>query len=153
MDLQIRSAPPVAVIDIEGRIDHQTLPRLSREVDHCLGAGCTTLVLALGECRILMSSAIRFFIDVQDMAREAGGRLLLANVNPELRTIIERALLTDHFEAMRPLAATLADLQVAEEALADGLPEGDRRPTGLLNAVLEPEEEDDEDPPPAAAEE
>lgn len=143
MEISTQHHGDVAVFYLDGNINHETLGMLSRQVDRAISGGCHNLILCLSKTRILLSSGIGFFVDVYDMAKEAGGSLVLAEVPKEIRLLIKLAFLEEFFGEMPDLAAALDRFDLTLDKLSNGLPEGTRRASGLYTAALRPETEGD----------
>jgi anti-sigma B factor antagonist len=73
----------VPVLHVAGDLDHHTAPRLREALEKVSSAG-QSVVLDLSGLTYCDSTGITVFINAYKRAKPAGGRVLIAGLNPDL---------------------------------------------------------------------
>jgi anti-sigma B factor antagonist len=101
--LSTEMAEGVSVIRVTGDLDLSTVGAFDEELEHALDAG--HLVIELGECTFIDSSALRALVRAQKRVTRAGGELALVAPSQPARRVLEIATL-DRFV---PVFGTLGE--------------------------------------------
>ena len=109
IELDTSQAPDVAVIRPQGRLTMVHAGDLRAVVGEVIADGRTRIVVDLGDCEFLDSSGLGAVIGGLKAARQAGGDLRIAALQPQVMTVLK---LTNLDRVLRPYATP--------EAAADG---------------------------------
>jgi anti-anti-sigma factor len=100
----------VAVVVVDGELDVDTAPRLSRQLTPLADKG-SHLILDLAGLRFCDCAGLSLFLRMQRHASAVGGSLHLTALTAPMRRLITLARLTD----VLPIAASPADAITARE--------------------------------------
>jgi len=89
MELHTDIAGDVAVIRLTGRLTMVSAPRLRQAVTDIVAGGCCRLVLDLAGCEFIDSSGLGALIAGLKTTRQAGGDLRIAQVAPQVMTVLQ----------------------------------------------------------------
>jgi anti-sigma B factor antagonist len=103
LTLSTELAQGVSVIHVAGDLDLSTVAAFDSELEHALASG--HLVIELGECTFIDSSALRALVRAQKLITRAGGELALVAPSQPARRVLEIATL-DRFV---PVFGTLGE--------------------------------------------
>lgn len=81
--------PAYTCVHGAGRLNMVGAPTLRDTVAEVIAGGATRVVLDLGGTEFMDSSGLGALIGCLKMARQAGGDLRIANVQPQLRMVLE----------------------------------------------------------------
>jgi anti-sigma B factor antagonist len=108
-DIQV--AGKVTVVVVDGELDVDTAPLLSRQLAPLADTG-SHLILDLAAVRFCDCAGLSLFLRLQRQASAAGGSLHLTALTAPVRRLITLARLTD----VLPIASSPADVIAAREA-------------------------------------
>lgn len=94
MDLTLRESklmPEVKILDIEGRIDAYTHIKIQDELDTLLNIGSNQIVCNLSAVEYIGPAGLKTFLSSIKKARESGGDIKLATLQPAVKRIFEFA--------------------------------------------------------------
>jgi anti-sigma B factor antagonist len=103
LQLSTEEADGVSVIRVSGDLDLSTVDVFDAELEHALVA--ERLVIELGDCTFIDSSALRALVRAQKAVTRAGGELALVAPSQPARRVLEIATL-DRFV---PVFGTLGE--------------------------------------------
>ena len=92
MGVKIEKADGEVRAFLDGEIDHHCAPSIRNEIDLAVES-CRpeNLILDFGEVTFMDSSGIGFIMGRYKLAREYGGRVVVAGTGKKTRTILEMA--------------------------------------------------------------
>lgn len=85
----LEAMPDLSVLRIHGYIDTSTANELQNELERCLQSGRTNLLLDMSDVDYVSSAGWGIFISVVRSARDRGGDLCLAGMQPEVQDVFE----------------------------------------------------------------
>jgi anti-sigma B factor antagonist len=84
---------------VSGEIDPATAPRLAGEVQALVFTGAPReLVIDLSGVTFIDSTGLRAVIEIHNLMRDRGGKLVLENPSEKARRILDITGLTEHLE-------------------------------------------------------
>lgn len=89
MDIEIRPGEHAAVVTISGSVDGLTADTLLETLQGYVDAGHVHLVADLERVEYTSSAGLRALLATVKQARQRGGDLRLANINPTVRKVLE----------------------------------------------------------------
>ncbi len=96
------------LIQIKGRVDSYTAPRLSDAFNEIMALGRHKIILDLTEVSYVSSAGLRVLIDVQKACRRhAQSQLVLANVPPRVYETLELAGFVPLFKVFDQLESAI----------------------------------------------
>lgn len=96
------------ILSVRGEIDLQTSPELRTELlNLLLRAAPTHLVMNLGEVPYMDSSALAVLVEALQRIRRSGGKLVLVQLQPRVKSLLEIARLDTLFTICDTEAAAL----------------------------------------------
>jgi anti-anti-sigma factor len=106
----------IAMLSLAGRLDANTVSQLERALTDAQLAGHRAIVIDLGELIYISSSGLRVLLTGRGNARKRGADILLCNLQPAVREILEMV----GFSAIFPI------FESREQAVAAALATSDR---------------------------
>ena len=88
---------PVNVLPLEGEIDLHVSPRLARSLARMIAKCPEHVVVDLSGVTFIDSSGLAVLINAMQDIKEYGGKLTLAGINTNVRSIFETARLDQFF--------------------------------------------------------
>ena len=88
-ELDTDLAQDAAVIRVDTRLTMVNAPDLRAAVAEALDAGRTTVIVDLGRCEFMDSSGLGAIIGGLKVARQAGGDLRIAAVQPQVKMVLQ----------------------------------------------------------------
>lgn len=89
MHFTTEHGPAYTCVHGAGRLNMAGAPALRNTVAQVIAGGATRVVLDLGGTEFMDSSGLGALIGCLKLARQAGGDLRIANVQPQLRMVLE----------------------------------------------------------------
>lgn len=89
MEVKILDNPHEVVVVIEGRVDTVAAPEFEQQVAPLWGAAATTLVFDCQKMEFISSSGLRVVLTAHKQMAAKGGRFILRNLTPEVRSVID----------------------------------------------------------------
>ncbi|MBI4536345.1 MAG: STAS domain-containing protein [candidate division NC10 bacterium] len=111
----------VAVIDPEGDLGIRTMVELKQAVGSLLEDGCRTLIVDCGGVTQLEAMSLGVLLERLCRAREVGGTLALAGLNPELMQRLNVLRVLSLFPSYDSIPAALQDMVAAPTDVAASL--------------------------------
>ena len=99
----------VAVITVDGELDHDTVALLRDEIEALQQRGCHRLVCDLAGLTFCDSSGMGLFVDTHRTTAEHGGWLRLAGASPKIRAVFGLVALDRLLDFHDNTEAALAD--------------------------------------------
>ncbi|WP_369139223.1 STAS domain-containing protein [Modestobacter versicolor] len=99
IELDTSQAHDVAVLRPQGRLTMVHAGDLRAAVDQAVGDGRTHVVIDLGDCEFMDSSGLGAVVGGLKQARQAGGDLRIAALQPQVMTVLQ---LTNLDRVLRP---------------------------------------------------
>ena len=113
MKLDQRNIADVSLVTVEGRLDHETTPKLEKQVERC-GAECAgrgaSLVLDLARVTYVSSIALRCIFRLARNVAGAGGTVVLASLQPVVREIFTISGLDQRIAIRETVEDAIAEL-------------------------------------------
>ncbi len=117
MRIAVRFKENVAIISLSGRfLAGGDGPYLRQKVAELIEAGTRKLVLNFGEVPYIDSTGLGFLAGARVTAEHAGAQMVLAEINPHVRRILDDVKLAQFFVIANDEAAALEELGKAPAA-------------------------------------
>jgi anti-sigma B factor antagonist len=110
MQFSVETTPAYAEVNGTGRLNMVAAPRLREMVAQVVAGGSTHVVVNMAGTEFMDSSGLGALIGCLKIARQAGGDLRIANVQPQVKMVLE---LTSMHRVLTPYESV-------EAAFADG---------------------------------
>lgn len=110
MQFSVETTPAYAEVNGTGRLNMVAAPRLREMVAEVVAGGSTHVVVNMAGMEFMDSSGLGALIGCLKIARQAGGDLRIANVQPQVKMVLE---LTSMHRVLTPYESV-------EAAFADG---------------------------------
>ncbi len=107
MDIEIKPAGHAAVVAISGSVDGITADTLLGTLQDCVDAGHIRLVADLARVEYTSSAGLRALLATVKQARQRGGDLRLASINPPVRKVLELSGFTAIMKCYDDVASAL----------------------------------------------
>ncbi|UCE63793.1 MAG: STAS domain-containing protein [Nitrospirota bacterium] len=111
MKLERHSANGIEVITLTGSLDAAAAPEARKEIKQIIGEGKNKLVFDLSHLTFLDSSGLSVFVSALKAARADGGDVVLLNLTPNIRALIELMRLHYVFDIFDDEGAAVAKLR------------------------------------------
>jgi anti-sigma B factor antagonist len=117
MRIEVNFNDDVAILSLSGRfLAGSDGPYLRQKVKDLIEAGTQKLILDFGDVPYIDSTGLGFLAGARVSAQNAGARIVLADLNPHVRKILDEVNLTQFFVVRDNEAAAMASLREAEAA-------------------------------------
>jgi len=111
MELRVRRQEGgVAVVDVEGEVDLHGTPRLRDALTELARSANAKVVVNLARVNYIDSSGLGVLVGAMKEAGKSGGKLVLAGLNREVRTVFDLTRLSRFFDIYDSETAALAKL-------------------------------------------
>ena len=77
----------VLTVALDGRLDTISAPDFQDEIQPLLDGADKTLVLDCSELSYISSSGLRIFLTIRKAAAEAGGKVVIEGLSPQIRQV------------------------------------------------------------------
>jgi anti-sigma B factor antagonist len=104
-----RTTADVALITVDGELDHDTVALLRDQIEAVQEHGCHRLVCDLAGLTFCDSSGMGLFVDTHRSTGERGGWLRLAGASPQIRAVFGLVALDRLLDFRDSTEAALAD--------------------------------------------
>jgi anti-anti-sigma factor len=112
MTVTVRKLDHATVLDLEGMLDQgNAVQSLLVSIEEQLGAGAKNLAINLAAVPMLDSSGVGTLLRVHTTAEEAGKKLVLFNINPQIKKSLQRVRLDTVLCLAEDEASALASLK------------------------------------------
>lgn len=99
MEVSTREMKRVTVVDVSGRVDHETAPKLETTLDELIDAGSYNIVVDLKDVEYMSSRGLRALLAARKAARRWGrGDVVLANPQEYIRETLDLVGFTQLFD-------------------------------------------------------
>lgn len=109
MTFSIEQLGGTTVVDVDGELTINNRGELKERVLACLSDGDSEFVIDFAKTGYIDSSGLGVLVSLSKRIREESGRLKLAGLNQDLRTLFELTKLDTLFQIVDNRAAALAD--------------------------------------------
>jgi len=113
MSIDHRSEGAVELVSFSGNLDASVAGDAKDKIQSLIDSGRTRLVLEFGDVRFVDSSGLSVLVAALKTARGAGGDIVLLNLRPEVRSIVELTRLHRILEIFDDSDAALAAVAAA----------------------------------------
>ncbi len=124
MELKLRKAGKIYVIDVIGEMDLYNAFRLKDLVKKMIASGVSSYVLNLDQVPYMDSSGIGSLLYVNTELKKRGLPLRISGVKGSVRKVIELTRLVEHFPIVQDLDTALQQLRDKAREKAEGQPPG-----------------------------
>lgn len=97
MEMREETAGDATILELTGRIDSVTSPRLTERLEALVAAGSRRLVIDLAGVDYISSAGLRSFMIGGRKAKQAGGGLELCRPSPSAHRVLDLARIGDLF--------------------------------------------------------
>jgi len=111
MDIGVEHLGTVIRLAPHGRIDSASGPVLAERMEQIVAQGGRRLVVDLRDVKYVTSAGFRVLLVGDARLREAGGRLALCCLPPDVQRLFDLAAFNDDFLIAPTLEASVAQLQ------------------------------------------
>lgn len=81
----------ISILHIKGRLDAISSPKLETKVKEIIASGCKKLLINFNEVDYLSSAGMRLLLATAKKLKEAGGTLVISDLNDDILEIIKIA--------------------------------------------------------------
>ncbi len=139
MRIAVRFKDNVAIMSLSGRfLAGGDGPYLRQKVAELIEAGTRKLVLNFGEVPYIDSTGLGFLAGARVTTERAGARMVLADINPHVRRILDDVKLAQFFVIADSEEAALRELDKAA-ASEPKIPDAPREPKTKKKPAATPE--------------
>ena len=110
MSFSVEQAGTVTIVTVDGELTVGNRGGLKETVLGRLGGGDDTFLIDFSKTGYIDSSGLGVLVSLSKRIRESGGRLRLAGLNQDLRTLFELTKLDALFQISESRSAGLAEL-------------------------------------------
>jgi anti-sigma B factor antagonist len=114
----VAGLPDGAVVSFNGPIDARNVDAFKKQMDALRGRHFRRFLLQMGEVRYVNSSGLAYLINMVEAVQAAGGALVLFNVQPKVKVILETMGLLDLLRVFPSKAGAIRELKAAIVPLA-----------------------------------
>jgi len=114
----VTGLPDGAVVSFNGPIDARNVGVFKEQMDALRRRNFHRFLLQMGEVRYINSSGLAYLINMVEDVQAAGGALVLFNVQPKVKVILESMGLVDLLRLFPSKAAAIRELKSAIPAKA-----------------------------------
>jgi len=110
MDLQTRIENNAIVVTISGRLDAVTAPEYEKRIRELIDSGNNYFVVDFEQLDYISSAGLRALLLMAKLLKEKGGKVCLANVKGNVRSVFDMSGFTTIFKMEDSIATALAAL-------------------------------------------
>jgi anti-anti-sigma factor len=111
MDIGVEHLGTVIRLAPHGRIDSMSAPVLAERMEHVIAQGARRVVVDFRDVKYVTSAGFRALLVGDARLRDAGGRLALCCLPPDVQRLFDLAAFNDDFMIAASLEASVAQLQ------------------------------------------
>jgi anti-anti-sigma factor len=89
MDIQVRNAGEVSVLDFTGNLDTNSSPAAESEVNRLLETGCDQIVFNFSELNFISSSGLRILLSTAKKLKISGGKMVVCSLNDVVQEVFD----------------------------------------------------------------
>jgi len=109
----VTGLPDGAVVSFNGPIDARSVGVFQEQMDALRRRQYRRFLLQMGEVRYINSSGLAYLINMAEAIQEAGGALVLINVQPKVKVILETMGLLGLLRVYPSKAAAIRELKAS----------------------------------------
>jgi anti-anti-sigma factor len=102
MDINIRSAGDISVLDFAGNLDTNSSPAAESEVNRLLDGGCKQILFNFSELNFISSSGLRILLATAKKLKIENGKMVVCSLN----NVVQEVFDISGFASILNLAAT-----------------------------------------------
>ena len=110
MNLQTKIENNAIVVTINGRLDAVTAPEYEKRIRELVDSGNSNFVVDFEQLDYISSAGLRALLLMAKLLKEKGGRVCLANIKGNVRSVFDMSGFFSIFKAEDSVAAALAVL-------------------------------------------
>lgn len=107
MNLQTRIENDVTVVMVSGRLDTVTAPEYEKNIREMIAGGITRFVVDFEQLEYISSAGLRGLLVMAKLLNEKGGRMCLANVKGNVRSVFDMCGFTAVFKMKNSVSEAL----------------------------------------------
>ena len=131
MRIAARFADDIAIVSLSGKfLAGSDGPYLRQKVKDFIDAGTRKLIIDFSEVPYIDSTGLGFLAGARVTAQNAGTRMVLANLNPHVRKILDDVKLSQFFVITPDEASAMAKVNEADPLVPDAPSDAAKRPRG-----------------------
>jgi stage II sporulation protein AA (anti-sigma F factor antagonist) len=108
MEFHSREEGGVTVVSVSGRLDSVTTPEYEEKIRKLAGQGVTRFVVDATDLQYISSAGLRGLMVTANLAKEKDGKVCLANVTGNVRSVLEMCRLDALFPMEDSVEAAIA---------------------------------------------
>ena len=89
MDIQLRQAGGIRILDFSGNLDTNNSLTAETEVNRLIGEGSDRLLFNFGNLNFIASSGLRVLLSTAKQLKASGGRMVICNLNATVQDLFE----------------------------------------------------------------
>jgi anti-sigma B factor antagonist len=131
--------PDGALVSFNGPIDAKNITVFKAQMDALQGRAYRQFLLQMGEVRYINSTGLAYLTTMAELIEAAGGALVLFNVQPKVKVILETMGLVQRLRVYPSKAAAIRDLKSSASRKAGPAPSptpAPARPPGVIRRLF-----------------
>jgi stage II sporulation protein AA (anti-sigma F factor antagonist) len=108
MNFQARQEGSTVVVTLSGRLDAVTAPEFEQKIRDQINVGVAGIVIDFAELDYISSAGLRALLVMAKLLKEKNGRVCMANVTGNVRSVFEMSGFTSLFKMQDSVAAAVA---------------------------------------------
>ena len=128
MEIEEQVAGSAVVVSLNGRLDGRSVPGLEARIMTIVARGRTRVVLDCSSMRYVSSAGLRAFVVCARSCRKAGGKLMLAAVQDDCRSVLEMSGFLSVIDCHDTIEAALAAPDDVSRGGGEEEPEAEGKP-------------------------
>ena len=134
----VTGLPDGAVVAFNGPIDARNVAVFKEQMDALQRRHFRRFLLQMGEVRYINSSGLAYLINMVEAVQSSGGALVLINVQPKVKVILESMGLLDLLRVFPSKAAAIKELKasIAPKAPAPSAPAAKSTEPGAIVSLF-----------------
>ena len=89
MDIQLRQAGGISILDFSGNLDTNNSLTAEAEVNRLIGEGSDRLLFNFGNLNFIASSGLRVLLSTAKQLKASGGRMVICNLNATVQDVFD----------------------------------------------------------------
>ena len=89
MDIQVRNAGEVSVLDFTGNLDTNSSPVAESAVNRLLETGCDRILFNFGALNFISSSGLRILLSTAKKLKISGGKMVVCSLNDVVQEVFD----------------------------------------------------------------
>jgi anti-anti-sigma factor len=131
-----RFADDIVIVSLSGKfLAGSDGPYLRQKVKDFIDAGTRKLIIDFSDVPYIDSTGLGFLAGARVTAKNAGTRMVLANLNTHVQRILDDVKLSQFFVIAPDDAAAMAKVNEADPLAQDATSDGAKRPKGKRRSI------------------